>query len=176
MDYAARFVVVLMVAFGLSITPAVADRQQRAPVAVPDPMDEVYAAVAGIEYVGVVRVEEAVAGLELSVGTFISDVQAAEYRASLPVAAAVVPSSLPRLGSGSGGGGCGGATNGADQFIARESGGNPQVFNPSGAYGCYQIMPGTWASSCSDLDSYGNASPAVQAECASRLPLSAWNG
>lgn len=73
---------------------------------------------------------------------------------------------------------CGGATNGADQYIARESGGNPGIYNTggSGAWGCYQIMPGTWASSCSDLGQHGTASPAAQAACASRLPLSAWGG
>lgn len=73
-------------------------------------------------------------------------------------------------------GACGGATNGADQFIQRESGGNPQVFNPSGAYGCYQIMPGTWSGAgCDELGQYGNASPSAQAACASRLDLAAWN-
>jgi hypothetical protein len=72
-------------------------------------------------------------------------------------------------------GACGGATNGADQYIARESGGNPNAYNPSGAWGCYQIMPGTWAGAgCDELGAYGSASPAAQSACASRLPLSAW--
>lgn len=71
-------------------------------------------------------------------------------------------------------GACGGATNGADQFIGRESGGDPSAQNPSGAYGCYQIMPGTWAGSCSDLGPEMGASADVQAQCASRLPMSAW--
>lgn len=69
---------------------------------------------------------------------------------------------------------CGGATNGADQYILRESGGDPTATNPSGARGCYQIMPGTWAGSCSDLGDQYSATPATQAACASRLPLSAW--
>lgn len=74
-------------------------------------------------------------------------------------------------------GACGGATNGADQYIGRESGGNPAALNPSGAWGCYQIMPGTWAGAgCDQLGAYGSAPPSVQAECASRLPLSAWGG
>jgi soluble lytic murein transglycosylase-like protein len=75
-------------------------------------------------------------------------------------------------------GACGGATNGADQFIGHESGGNPNIYNTggSGAWGCYQIMPATWASSCSDLGQHGSASPQAQAQCASRLPLSAWSG
>lgn len=71
---------------------------------------------------------------------------------------------------------CGGATNGADQFIQRESGGDPYISNTggSGAYGCYQIMPGTWTGACSDLGAQQDASPSTQAQCASRLPLSAW--
>src|SRR5215218_6112085 len=85
-----------------------------------------------------------------------------------------------RGGGGGGGGGssvggaCGGATNGADSYIGRESGGNPNARNPSGAWGCYQIMPGTWSSSCSDLGQHGSASTEAQAQCASRLPSSSW--
>lgn len=76
--------------------------------------------------------------------------------------------------SPSSGGSCGGATNGADAYIQRESGGSPTVANPSGAYGCYQIMPSTWASSCSDLGGEIGSAPSTQAACASRLPLNAW--
>src|ERR1700730_12882967 len=72
------------------------------------------------------------------------------------------------------GGACGGASNGADAYIGRESGGNPNARNPSGAWGCYQIMPGTWSSSCSDLGAHGSASTEAQAQCASRLPSSSW--
>jgi hypothetical protein len=83
-----------------------------------------------------------------------------------------------RGGSGSGGssvgGACGGASNGADRFIGAESGGNPNARNSSGAWGCYQIMPGTWQSSCSDLGQHGSASTDAQAQCASRLPSSSW--
>ena len=74
---------------------------------------------------------------------------------------------------------CGGATNGADQFIGRESGGNPNIYNTggSGAWGCYQIMPGTWrGAGCDEFGSHGSATPAQQAQCASRLPMSAWGG
>jgi len=86
-------------------------------------------------------------------------------------AAQATPVTTPQTVSGP----CGGATNGADQFIARESGGDPNAYNPSGAYGCYQIMPGTWAGAgCDELGAYGSASPAAQSACASRLPLSAW--
>jgi hypothetical protein len=77
-------------------------------------------------------------------------------------------------GGGSVGGACGGATNGADRFIGAESGGNPNARNSSGAWGCYQIMPGTWRSSCSDLGQHGSAGTDAQAQCASRLPSSSW--
>ena len=75
-------------------------------------------------------------------------------------------------GGGNVGGACGGASNGADRFIGAESGGNPNARNPSGAWGCYQIMPGTWRGSCSDLGQHGSASTDAQAQCASRLPSS----
>lgn len=77
-------------------------------------------------------------------------------------------------GGGNVGGACGGASNGADRFIGAESGGNPNARNPSGAWGCYQIMPGTWQGSCSDLGQHGSASTDAQAQCASRLPSSSW--
>jgi hypothetical protein len=101
---------------------------------------------------------------------------ASQYQA--PVAAPHASSRPSGGGSGGSTGVCGGATNGADQFIARESQGNPGIFNTggSGAYGCYQIMGGTWASSCSDLGAEVGSSAATQAACASRLPLSAWGG
>jgi soluble lytic murein transglycosylase-like protein len=95
-------------------------------------------------------------------------------------AAAAANAKKPAAPTGRGGGGsnvggaCGGATNGADAYIGRESGGNPNARNASGAWGCYQIMPGTWSSSCSDLGQYGSASTSAQAACASRLPSSAW--
>jgi Transglycosylase-like domain len=78
---------------------------------------------------------------------------------------------------GSSTGACGGATNGADQYIGRESGGDPGAVNASsGAYGCYQITPGTWGASCSDLGPQSGSSASTQAQCASRLPASAWAG
>ena len=96
-------------------------------------------------------------------------------------AAAANARKKPAAPTGRGGGGgsnvggaCGGATNGADAYIGRESGGNPNARNSSGAWGCYQIMPGTWSSSCSDLGQHGSASTSAQAQCASRLPSSAW--
>jgi hypothetical protein len=80
------------------------------------------------------------------------------------------PTAAPRATST---GACGGA--GAnDQFIGRESGGNPNAQNPSGAYGCYQILPSTWAGSCSDLGAEIGSSASTQAQCASRLSSSNW--
>jgi soluble lytic murein transglycosylase-like protein len=100
---------------------------------------------------------------------------AAAARASKPKPKPVAPTGRGGGGGGASvGGACGGATNGADRFIAAESGGNPNARNPSGAWGCYQIMPGTWRSSCSDLGQHGSASTGAQAQCASRLPSSSW--
>lgn len=89
------------------------------------------------------------------------------------------PESTPSAGAG---GACGGATNGADQYIGRETRGSADPANQynlqgSGAWGCYQLMPEHFApgGTCSDFV-YGQASAAQQAECASRLPLSAWGG
>lgn len=108
---------------------------------------------------------------------------AAEQALAAAAAKASKPSkpTVARTGRGGGGGSgstvsgaCGGATNGADRFIGAESGGNPNARNASGAWGCYQIMPGTWSSSCSDLGAHGSASTEAQAACASRLPSSSW--
>jgi hypothetical protein len=109
------------------------------------------------------------------IGEYVQAMEREQARAAAAVRRAPQPRSAPSGSSGATGQ-CGGATNGADRFIARESGGNPGVYNTggSGAWGCYQIMPGTWAGSCSDLGSYGSASASVQAQCASRLPLAAW--
>jgi hypothetical protein len=92
------------------------------------------------------------------------------------------PAPAPRYSTpptNSGGGGCGGATNGADQYIGRETKGSSDPVNQanlqgSGAWGCYQITPSTWAASCGDLGSEIGSSGSTQAACASRLPISAW--
>jgi hypothetical protein len=82
----------------------------------------------------------------------------------------------PVYRSSGGTGECGGATNGADQYIQRESHGQADVWNTqgSGAWGCYQIMPFVWQANCTDLGTHGQASASAQAQCASRLPISAW--
>jgi hypothetical protein len=137
------------------------------------------------EYIRAVQLQEIVAFVESVIAEenarAAAEAQEAADRAAAAQAAAsrqVTRSApAPATSSGGGGGACGGATNGADRFIARESGGNPSVYNGqgSGAWGCYQIMPQTWAGSCSDLGSHGSASVEAQAACASRLPLSSWS-
>ena len=109
---------------------------------------------------------------------FFQAAAAAEAEQAAAAAKAKSAARTGRGGSSSGGsvsGSCGGATNGADRFIGAESGGNPNARNASGAWGCYQIMPGTWSSSCSDLGQHGSASTEAQAACASRLPSSSWS-
>ena len=112
---------------------------------------------------------------------FFQAVAANEAEQAAQAAAAANAKKKPAAPTGRGGssgssvgGACGGASNGADAYIGRESGGNPNARNASGAWGCYQIMPGTWSSSCSDLGQHGSASTQAQAQCASRLPSSAW--
>jgi hypothetical protein len=56
-----------------------------------------------------------------------------------------------------------------DYIVQRESGGNPMAQNPSGAFGCYQIMPEWWSGSCSGMDRYTIDG---QKQCASLI----WNG
>jgi hypothetical protein len=108
-------------------------------------------------------------------GVLAAEAEKAAAFANASKAKPVAPTGRGGGGGGSVGGACGGASNGADRFIGKESGGNPNARNASGAWGCYQIMPGTWASSCSDLGAHGSASTQAQAACASRLPSSSWS-
>jgi hypothetical protein len=137
------------------------------------------------EYVAAVQYVAVMTALD-QIGQYVTweAAQEAQAEAAREWAAAHPPSPPAPLRpanpsvSGGGGGACGGATNGADQFIHRESGGNPQAVNPSsGAYGCWQVLPSTWASACGDINGGHpqGATVAQQAACASRLPLSAWN-
>ena len=71
-------------------------------------------------------------------------------------------------GSVSGGGSCYGGPI-PDYIVTRESGGNPAALNPSGAWGCYQIMPEWWSGACSGFDRYTIDG---QKQCAAIL----WNG
>lgn len=75
------------------------------------------------------------------------------------------PSAAP---SSSSSGGCGSAIPG--YIIERESGGNPNARNPSGAFGCYQLMPMHFGpgGECAGL----STSQSGQDECAARL----WDG
>src|SRR5215211_588133 len=105
----------------------------------------------------------------------------AEQAAQAAAAANARKKAVAPTGRGGGGGGgssvggaCGGATNGADSYIGRESGGNPNARNPSGAWGCYQIMPGTWSSSCSDLGQHVSAGTEAHAHYTSPLPEGLW--
>jgi hypothetical protein len=136
-------------------------------------------------YLNELTVEHAINMIGHMINDYVTTVEADIAAAAARVRDAATPAS-PRAaaitvgnGGGGGGGSCGGATNGADQFIHRESGGNPQAVNPSsGAYGCYQVLGSTWASACGDINGGHpqGSSPAQQAACASRLPLSAWGG
>lgn len=69
--------------------------------------------------------------------------------------------------STAGGGSCGAIPG---YIVQRESGGNPNARNPSGAFGCYQLMPEHFGSGgkCADL----GTDQGGQDECATRL----WDG
>lgn len=117
-----------------------------------------------------------------ALGRYLDGLAFEQYLASLPPPVVEAPAPVvEQTPSASGSGACGGATNGADQYIGRETHGSVDPVNQanltgSGAWGCYQIMPDTWASSCGDLGSLVGSDGATQAQCASRLPLSAWAG
>jgi hypothetical protein len=105
---------------------------------------------------------------------FFEAVAAAEAEKAAAATKAKPVARTGSVGGGSVGGACGGATNGADRHIGPESGGDPNARGAGGAWGCYQIVPGTWSANCSDLGQHGSASTDAQAACASRLPASSW--
>ena len=147
-------------------------------------MDKVSALIAEQQYEAAMQ---AIGNIVNYVNAMIAEQQAEAARAAevarvqqQQVAQQPAPRVQPSAPAPSGGGAVGACTGFAvpDYIIQRESGGNPNISNSggSGAYGCYQIMPATWASSCRDLGPEIGSSPATQAQCASRLPLSAWGG
>lgn len=136
------------------------------------------------------HVQEYVFSVQMSeVAAYVASVEQAEYEARVQALnsylAALAPPPAPTRSSSpapvysapSGGGNCasgGGQLNGTSaENIARESGGNYCAYNPSGACGAYQIMPGTWggfggyASAC-------DAPPAVQDEKARSMAPCNW--
>jgi len=91
--------------------------------------------------------------------------QAAQEARSNEIQRAPAPIDTPHT---SGGGSCYGGPI-PDYIVTRESGGNPMAENPSGAFGCYQIMPEWWSGACSGFDKYTIDG---QKACAAIL----WNG
>lgn len=111
------------------------------------------------------------------VGRFIVAVQEAEAAAARAAAEAeaqrqrdAIRPASPAVPSGvfHGSGSCYGGPI-PDYIVTRESGGDPMAQNPSGAFGCYQIMPEWWSGACSGLDRYTIDG---QKQCASII----WNG
>lgn len=89
----------------------------------------------------------------------------------VPTAEQVAYTATPAPTSSSSGGSCPAVI--PQYIIEKESGGNPAAVNASsGAFGCYQLMPEHFESggACAGL----GTDVAGQAECAQRLPPSAW--
>jgi LysM repeat protein len=77
-----------------------------------------------------------------------------------PASTAPAPS-VPATTTSAGGGGWPGGAFGAC-VVARESGGNPNIWNSTGHWGLYQFSASTWAAYGGDPAAFGNASVAVQ--------------
>jgi hypothetical protein len=132
-------------------------------------------------YLVAVAAEEAEDAARAAAARADAQRQADAHTATQSVSGPVSAPSPDSRSFANGSGACGGATNGADQFIGRETRGSADPVNQdnlsgSGAHGCYQITPSTWAASCGDLGGLAGSSAGTQARCASRLPLSAWAG
>lgn len=98
---------------------------------------------------------------------------AARAEAERAAAAAAANAQRRTISAPRGGGGApvsGACTGGPvnETVVQNESGGNPNARNPSGAWGCWQIMPGTW-SSLGCAGTHGSASVDQQRDCANKV-------
>lgn len=119
--------------------------------------------VRSVEAADIVAYVVAVEAAEAEAARVAAEAEAQRQRDAIRPAQPAVPS-----GVFSGSGSCYGGPI-PDYIVDRESGGNPMAQNPSGAFGCYQIMPEWWSGACSGLDKY---SIDGQKQCASII----WNG
>jgi hypothetical protein len=166
----------LLVACVLGVlTTFISSSAWAAPPAQPDPLGEagkmLTLVVAYVQSVEVHNVEVAVDVMLTDAAAYVRQVEADEaaeraraYAARPPAAASPSSSSLRVPAGGGGGGSCYDGPIPA-YIVTRESGGNPTAMNPSGAYGCFQIMPYVWSANCSDL----GRDVAGQIACAGRI-------
>jgi hypothetical protein len=98
----------------------------------------------------------------------VAEAEAQAYQASRAVQEARPQQQVAAVPDVGGGGSCYGGPI-PDYIVDRESGGNPNALNPSGAFGCFQIMPEWWSGSCSGFDKY---SIEGQKQCAALI----WDG
>ena len=127
-----------------------------------------------VRYVQFVQVTDYIHALEMQKAVeYVQAVQAQEESDRQAIARLIasqqrprpVPQPVPQQRSSGGGGGDCYAGPIPAYIVTRESGGNPTAMNPSGAYGCFQIMPYVWSANCSDLD----RGVGGQIECANRI-------
>jgi hypothetical protein len=156
----------LLVMGGLGAS-AQAEKKVRVPQGVPDPMEEVFAVASAIQYVqavGVQNIEIAVDQMGQQVAQYVNQVEIDQALAAQRARQPAPTSYSPPVPSSGGGGSCYDGPIPA-YIVTRESGGSPTAMNPSGAYGCFQIMPYVWSANCADLD----RGVAGQIECANRI-------
>lgn len=185
----ARYILPIFAAFAIAAcTPAVAEHEASPGPELHSPMIAGPAETArGVHELGQWLIG-AQAAHDADVATLmvaVAEQQAAEAKSS--GSTGVSFTILPREQAVASTGECGGATNGADRYIPRESGGDSTVIYGGAhaatpyeagadvAWGCYQTKGFHWmpGGRCADITDY---SPTGQAACASRLPLSAWGG